>query len=282
MRHALRAALGAAALATSALLSVGAAGAADEQRDVELRLVDRDAVSLGGAVVDRLTDGDVLRVHVTGASEHGRGQVRQCLASVESYVRCRNSFPVQFREDGTATFQYQVSDPGGCDGSTPCVLVVEDLDDGRRAGAFTVFGGPAPPAPVATVDPAGPYEPGQRVRVDASGVVPGATVTAGFCATTCGPIRQARADSSGHAEIEVLIGDRCRRCVVVVVAGVSSTTLEAPFVAAPSARYDVPRLISGLVAAAALLLLAWWIVANVDWRPPSEAATPDLDAAPLE
>jgi hypothetical protein len=45
--------------------------------------------------------------------------------------------------------------------------------------------------------------------------------------------------------------------------------------------YDARRLAIGLVVAAVLLAAAWRIVAAVDWRPPSEADTPDLDMAEL-
>lgn len=275
----------AAALVFSLALALGGPGpaaAAADQRTVDLRLGERGGVMVGDETVDQLVDGEVLRVHVSGASAYGRGKVRQCVATVRDVARCTNAFPVQFREDGTASFQYQAIDPGGCDGTMPCVLVVDDLDAARRALAFTVFGGPAPPAPVATLTPPGPYEPGQAVRVDISGLTPGAEVSAGFCATQCGARHGAQAGPGGSAVVDVTIGERCRDCGLTVVAGVSSTTLDVPFVPAPAPRYDPARLVGGLVAAAALLVLAWRLAATIDWRPPSEAATPDLDAASLD
>ncbi|MBA3983423.1 MAG: hypothetical protein H0X61_07775 [Acidimicrobiia bacterium] len=54
-----------------------------------------------------------------------------------------------------------------------------------------------------------------------------------------------------------------------------------PFAPPPQPGYDASRLTVGLLVGAALLVAAWRIVAAVDWSPPSEAATPDLDAAEL-
>jgi hypothetical protein len=41
--------------------------------------------------------------------------------------------------------------------------------------------------------------------------------------------------------------------------------------------YDASRLVAGLAIAALALGVAAWIVRTTDWRPPSEAGTPELD-----
>jgi hypothetical protein len=46
--------------------------------------------------------------------------------------------------------------------------------------------------------------------------------------------------------------------------------------------YDVARLVAGLGLAALLLAVAAWLVRTTDWRPPTEADTPELDGATLD
>jgi hypothetical protein len=41
--------------------------------------------------------------------------------------------------------------------------------------------------------------------------------------------------------------------------------------------YDASRVVIGLAIAALLLGVAAWIVRATDWRPPSEAGTPELE-----
>lgn len=62
--------------------------------------------------------------------------------------------------------------------------------------------------------------------------------------------------------------------VVVPLVPVSFTDL-------PGASYDTTRLVGGLLVAPALLLAAWVLVRTTDWRKPSEADTPAMDAALL-
>ena len=205
--------------------------------------------------------------------------MRQCTVTVTGFERCGNRFPVQFGAEGQATFQYQLVDPGGCDGGAACAVVVGDRAGERLAYAFTVFGGPAPPPPAVALTPPGPYEPGDDVRVEVSSLVPGARVRAAFCATTCGPSTTSTADGAGTAAVGVSVGERCGGCGIVVVAGASSALVPVSFVPPPSADYDLARVVAGLLAAALFLLLARRIVVSVDWRPPSEAQIPDVDLA---
>ena len=61
----------------------------------------------------------------------------------------------------------------------------------------------------------------------------------------------------------------------------SPPVVRVPFAPPPRADYDARRLTLGLLVAAGFLVAAWRIVATIDWRPPSEADTPDLDLAEL-
>jgi hypothetical protein len=184
-----------------------------------------------------------------------------------------------FDDNGRAVFQYQVEDLGGCGATGSCVVVVRDDEREREAYAFTIFGAEAPPPPSVTLSPSGPYTEGDEVRVDVANLAPGAPIEAAYCGDTCESLRRATAGEDGTATAIVVIGPRCEDCGIIVVAAAGSSFTEIPFVAPPSADYDLPRLIAGLTAAAALLILAWLIVATVDWRPPSEAQTPELDGS---
>jgi len=252
----------------------------DDQHQVRLRAGRVDDVIVAGPTIDELDDGDVLTVQLTDGTPSAAGTVRQCTVTVTGFERCVNRFPVQFGAEGEATFQYQLVDPGGCDGVAACVVVVGDDQGERLAYAFTVFGGPAPPPPEVTLDPPGPYEPGDDVRVEVSSLLPGAMIRAAFCATTCGPSTAATADGAGMAAVRVTVGRRCGGCGIVVVAGASSSLVPVSFVPPPSADYAAPRLVAGLAGAAVFLLLARRIVTGVDWRPPSEAQVPDVDLPP--
>ena len=224
--------------------------------------------------VDRLEDGDVLAILVTDGEPGARGVVRQCRLGVDDLSGCHNSFPILFDDEGRATFQYQLRRRGTCDAGATCVVAASTDDE--VAMAFTVFGDEAPPPPAVRLSPEGPLVPGAAVRVDVSGLVPDAPVQAAFCAPTCDRAQRADAGADGTARLEVTVGDSCRRCAIVVVGGAAASRTPVTFVAPPSARYDAWRVVAGLGAAAAFLLVAWWLVATVDWRPPSEAATPEL------
>jgi hypothetical protein len=229
--------------------------------------------------LDRLEDGDVLAIVVTDGEPGDRDTVRQCRLGVDDLSGCHNSYPILFDDEGRATFQYQLRDRGGCDASAACVVAAGSGEE--LAMAFTVFGDDAPPPPAVRLSPSGPLEPGEVVRVDASGLVPGAPVQAAFCERSCDQARRGTADAGGTARLEVTAGNSCR---IVVVGGAAVARTPVTFVDPPSARYATWRVVTGLVAAAAFLLVAWWLIATVDWRPPSEAATPEFteaDRAPL-
>jgi hypothetical protein len=268
----------AAAAVGAMILAVFASGGEEgDGNRVDLHAVPVDEPVLAAPSIGELEDRSVLAIRVDGGPDGARGHVQQCERTVSGFRGCTNRFPVLFDEDGVAYFQYQVVDLGDCGATGSCVLLVRDDDRRREAYAFTIFGAQAPPPPSVTLSPSGPYAAGDEVRVEVANLSPGASIEAAFCGDTCASLRRATAGEDGTATAVVVIGPRCEDCGITVVAAAGSSFTEIPFVAPPTADYDLPRLIAGLTSAAAFLILAWLIVATVDWRPPSEAQTPELD-----
>jgi hypothetical protein len=265
------------AVGTVILAVLASGGEEGDDNRVDLHAVPADELVVAAPSIDELEDGSVLAIRVDGGPDGAHGHVQQCERTVSGFRGCTNRFPVLFDEDGVAVFQYQVVNLGDCGATGACVVLVRDDDLEHEAYAFTVFGAPMAPRPVVTLTPSGPYAAGDEVRVDVANLTPGAPIEAAFCGVTCASLRRAVAGEDGTATAVVVIGTRCEDCGIAVVAGTGSSFTETPFVAPPTAEYDLPRLIAGLTAAAALLILAWLIVATVDWRPPSEAQTPELD-----
>jgi hypothetical protein len=269
--------IAAAALAVAAVVGTAAAPP-DDRREVRLQAAPAGDVAVDAPVIDRLADGELLVVRVTDGVGGAPGQVSQCRLTVDGFDGCANVFPVQFDDNGVATFQYQVFDLDGCDGTGgACALVVGDDEGTRLAHAVTVFGASAPAAPAVTVVPPGPYEPGARVRVEVSSLPPGAAARVAFCAEECGSETRVVAGDDGTATATIALGERCGDCGVVVVSGATSQRVDVQFTALPSPGYDAARLVAGLALAAVFLLAAWRIVRGVDWRPPSEADAPELE-----
>jgi hypothetical protein len=254
----------------------------DGQETVRMEMRPSDDRLVAADTVDELSDGDVLVVRVSDGAAGAQGSVMQCRLTVDGFSGCTNLFPVQFDAEGAATFQYQLAELGGCGATGACVLRISDGDNDLSAHAFTVFGELAPPPPAVTLTPAGPYQPGDRVTVTVTDVAPATEIRAAFCADECGHATTVEADPSGTAETTVVIGTRCDHCGVAVVGAASSRVVPTPFTSPPGPDYDGFRLLAGLAAAAFLLLLAWRIVATVDWRPPSEAEAPELDVPVTE
>jgi hypothetical protein len=265
------------ALAVAAVVATAAAPP-DGPRAISLRATPPGDFTVDAPVIDRLADGELLVVRVRDGVGGAPGQVRQCRLTGGGFDGCANVFPIQFDDDGAATFQYQVFDLDGCDGTGgACALVVGDEDGTRLAHAVTVFGVSAPPPPAVAVVPPGPYEPGARVRVEVSSLTPGAAATVAFCADECGSETRVVAGDDGTATATIALGERCGDCGVVVVSGATSQRVDIQFTALPSPGYDAARLVAGLALAAVFLLVAWRIVRGVDWRPPSEADAPELE-----
>jgi hypothetical protein len=249
---------------------------------VEMTAVTRDEQSaVPTPVLDQLAGGDVLDVSVVDGTGGANGAVRQCVRTFGGVTGCTNRYPVQFDDRGHARFQYQLTDRGDCGPGGSCVLVVDDLDGERQALAVLVFGAPAPPPPTVTISPSELVEEGDRVRVDISGLQPDSAVRIGYCDPECATSSRVVADPLGDATSTVVVGAPCARCGVAVIGSAHDTLTPVPFAPPERPDYDQRRLTLGLVLAAALLAAAWRIVTAIDWHPPSEADTPDLDAAQL-
>ena len=125
------------------------------------------------------------------------------------------------------------------------------------------------------LSPAGELLPGQSATLTVTGLSPGSDVRASWCDTGCDRTVGATADAAGRAVLSIVVGTRCTACGIAVDAGSSRTVVRVAFEDAPSARYDVGRLVAALAAAVLLLAGAWWLIVTTDWRPPSEAAVVD-------
>jgi hypothetical protein len=264
----------------------GTAAGGDSDRDdtvaVELTAVTADEQRARlSPMLDLLDDGDVLDVSVIDGADGAQGSVRQCVRTLRGFQACTNHYPVRFDDSGRARFQYQLDDPGDCGPEGSCALVVDDRDGHRQASAVLIFGAAAPPPPSVEVSPTELVEEGDRLRVDVAGVPPNAVVRVGYCHPECTAAQRVVADSSGRASSTVVAGAPCDECGVAVIAGPHETLIPVSFAPPERPGYDTRRLAVGLVVAAALLVAAWRIVIAVDWRPPSEADTPDLDIAEL-
>ncbi len=277
-----------AALAVLAALTVfnGAAAGGDNDRDdtvaVELVAVTPEDQGAGlSPMLDSLDDGDVLDVSVIDGAEAAQGSVRQCARTLRGFRACTNHYPVQFDDSGRARFQYRLDDTGDCGPEGSCALVVDDSDGTRQASAVLIFGAPAPPPPTIEVSPTELVEEGDRLSVDVTGLPPNAVVRVGYCNPECTAATRVVADSSGRASDTVVASAPCDECGVAVIAGPHETLIPVSFAPLPRPGYDARRLAIGLVVAAVLVAMAWRIVTAVDWRPPSEADTPDLDMAEL-
>jgi hypothetical protein len=268
-----------AALAALTPIASLQSGDDDARRRVVLEARDDGEATSFAPVVDRLVDGEVIEVEVHGGLSGHAGTVRQCVRDISAFVRCHNQFPVQFGDGGDSTFQYQLSERDGCGATGACVLVVSDIEEEVTVYAHTIFGEAALAPPTVTLSPPGPYEQGDRIDVNVTGAPAGLELVIRFCGIECGDPVMIAADGDGAARVSVRAGERCVRCGVVVEGGTIHTLATVAFTPPPTAEYDVTKLVLGLGIAALLLLLASVLVATVDWRPPSEAATPDLDLA---
>jgi hypothetical protein len=267
----------------------------------------RAAAETGFAVVpvlDRLADGTVLQVAASGFVPDTDGVVAVCRHTPSGPARCRGAFPVRFDGAGDARFQYLVARQGAgrCGPDDGCVLAVTGVDE-RQGTAATVFDAAAPAPGQVTITPQTRLEDGQDVQVALTGFPAGARLQLVQCvppgqpvAERCGapgPIVALTVGEDGRASASFPVRagsvgsgrhpcQRGRLCAVAVITSDGAVrTRFAPitFSAGRGASYDASRLALGLLAATALAGLATWLVRTTDWRAPSEAATPELDAA---
>lgn len=260
-------------------------------------------------VLGTLQADTVLQVRAGGFEPFTRARARQCVTAPRTV--CGNAIDVQFGEEGTAAFQYLVTDDfaeGGparrCRaGAPPCTIVITSADGTQGAEVQSIFHDPVPPPGRIRVRPSSGLEDGQTVTVEVEDYPPGARVQAMLCAPPdatgverCGapgataPLAVGP-DGRGSTQLTVRPGPVGRmrvRCGPGHTCGVSVAS-ETVFARAPvvpvtfatpaGAGYDSTRLAAGLAAAALLLGVAARLVRRTDWTPVGEEAAPEIDEA---
>ncbi|MGH9164477.1 MAG: hypothetical protein ACRDZW_03050 [Acidimicrobiales bacterium] len=261
----------------------------------------------GDRVVDRLRPGGVVRVRAGGFGSFERGVIEQCATGRDGRRACGNAFGVQFGEDGRAELQYQLVDaftPGRCRArAATCAVVLTGTDTSRLGAVRTVLVDAYRPGLV-RVTPRTGLRAGQAVDVQVEGLAPDAGAEVRFCATpgrydadrcqAVGAGFTIGSDGSGSVRVTVAAGRvgrqgaRCgpqHGCAVVVLTGdgfESAATFPVRYSLGPGADYDAGRLAVGLAVAFTLLVLAAALVRRTDWSRPTEADTPEMDAADLQ
>jgi len=263
-------------------------------------------ITRGGSpgVLDRLPESAVVVVNAEGFKP-GTGEVAQCGLGTDGAEGCLNRFPVEFGAEGTARFQYRVSDrvheAERCGaGQRPCLLVVFGAHDEGQGQAFTVFHDPALPPGRITVEPRADLSDGDMVAITAAGFPPATPLHAAQCPLdidqipgACQAAQSTRTGPDGSAVMRFTVhtgardGVACgwrQPCAIRVTAEapVAPVTLPISFSAGPSARYHGGKLAGGLALAALLLALAWRLLRSTDWQEPAAAATPEMDRAVLD
>ncbi|MEX1007058.1 MAG: hypothetical protein WD271_04345 [Acidimicrobiia bacterium] len=261
-------------------------------------------------VVDEIDGRVVLRVSAFGFEPSVSGRVEQCVATRTGVDRCGNHFRVQFDVAGAARFQYLVGDrylgAGAPTCGTGAIGCVVRLTDGTTtAMVSTVFGRPVGRSRVTMTPRPTALASGERVEVSLSGFTQGDAARVTVCAApattgkrrcgTPGPVARVRIGDNGAATTRLVLREEdvgservaCGRdtpCAIIVTtdSGVATVPpVEITFASGPGTSYDATRLALGLALAAILLGVAVLLVRTTDWRKPSEAETPVMDAAPL-
>ena len=272
---------------------------------------DEPSFPTGYKTLDQLEPATVLEVEASGFSRHAVGRAMQCVTILTTI--CTNEIPVQFGEEGKARFQYLVTDtiaPVGAHGrcralAPPCSIVVEEIDGNDRAEHLTVFSDPAPRPGSISLTPRTGLDDGDTVDVEVADFPPGALLAATICAAphvvgdrhcedpASAAEIQVGSDGRGSATVSVRsgpvgtdatpCGGRHRRPCGISVWSPDlwprAPAVPIEFARAPGPQYDRTRLGAGLLAVAALLLAAWWIVRRTDWSATGEAAAPEIDDA---
>ncbi len=297
-----------AVLAAIIVLGVGA-GAQEDAPGVATRTIDvvhrpRDEL-VAPTIIDQLEPTTVLTIGAVLFDKNTTGNVRQCTVGEQRV--CRNSIPVRFDGAGAASFQYLITDGGGC-------RLVDDrctieIRSGQTSSVIdTVFVDVAPPPGHITVTPRRDLLVGENVTVTAHDFPSSATLTLMICAAPStsgprcgspGPVIELFTDAAGTGTAEVILAvqevgaDRvaCGRqtmCSVVASSdsvGVRALPVRLLFNEAPGATYDAGRVALGIVAALAFALVAVSLVRSADWTPPPEGsgrAIDDADYADLD
>jgi hypothetical protein len=280
-----------------------------EGPDVFIGATGPDGYGLLPPTVARLAARSVLHLTITGFEPDSTGLMEQC-----SVGGCGNPFPVTFDLSGRARVQYLVRDDfaSGFETSSRCragepACVVYIHSGEQFAFLSTVFRDPALRPPSVAVEPKGDeLVDGARVRVSVTGFTPGDRVEAMFCVAPAtygsercgapGPVSTITIGAGGAGRTTLAVregrvgsgGASCggaSQCGIVVThpkSVVPEAFVAVSFAEGPAAQYDLTRSLAGLSLAAALFALAWLLVRSTDWRKPTEADTPDLDAVDFE
>lgn len=272
-----------------------------------MELSDEDGFSLF-LPIGGLRPGTVVRVRASGFHWHEHGRIQQCVTELGRLPACTEAFPVLFDGDGRADFQFAVSGdfaPGGCRAGQPaCSLRLTGKDDSRQTSQQLVLVDEFVPGRV-TVTPSRSVADGTTVEVAVADFPAGSRAVAVLCAPPtaydprrCSPPKPESTfmiDSRGAGRTTLaaaagrlgagsaLCGPR-RACGIAVVVGdgyVTAAPAEVAFSLGPGVAYKGGRVLPGLAVAVALLAIGFALARKTDWTKPSEAATPELDAADL-
>lgn len=282
---------------------------AAQDEPVATRLVDvraePDQAAAVPKIVDRLAPNTVLTVRAVGFPADRTATVRQCVVGDRRH--CANEIRVRFDHDGTATFQYLITDvigstvgDGRCRLADASLCTVEIRVGGSVATIDTVFVDIAPPAGTIEVSPADGIEIGRELTVTATGFPADTHLGVTICAAPAhrgprcgspGPELQLTTDATGAASGLMVLetarvgsdGVACGRrtiCRVVVSSdalGVRAQPVTLEFRESPGADYDRGRVGAGLLLALAFVAAAVSLVRRTDW-----AAPPEADGSPID
>ena len=275
---------------------------------VSLAAFNGDGFAPEAIVVDELPPSAVLRMTANGFDPYDKGFVEQCAGT-----SCTNAFPVTFDEFGVSQFQYLLHDsvgmtetgPSTCRADEPsCIVRVRTDTDVAYIATFV--GDPAPPPREVITEPdLRDVEDGEAISVSVRNFLPGESVRAVLCVAPhtvgverCGapgPVAAFVVDSNGEGSTTIVVKrgavgteslncGRERDCGVVVQSVgsiVPAPAAHIDFSSGPSASYDATRVAIGFMLALGLLAIAIYFIRTTDWRKPTEADTPELDAASL-
>jgi hypothetical protein len=276
-----------------------------------LRVIPIQASSLGTpanyVTVDRLEVDAVVHVDAAGFDQFETGIVEQCVSELGRLPTCTGRFPVQFGEGGGADFQFQIPSsaaPGGCHYGRPTCTIRVTGDVSTRSGQVQAVVGAARPGRI-RVQPRSGLRGGDSIAVTVADFPPNTSARAllceplgGYDVRSCGPgiatELSIAADGSAHTNLVLRTGslgangvrcgprDPCGVLVVTTSGYVAAPAVPLQFSLGSGASYNGARLAVGLALAGVLVLAAIVLVRRTDWAKPTEAATPEVDAADLE
>ncbi len=251
-------------------------------------------------VIDQLAPQTILTITASGFDTDTTGTIEQCVEGRD--LRCGNRLPVRFDDRGRATFQYLVTD-----GIDSCRLsddrcTIELAAGNKTSVVDTFFVDAAPALGQLDVTPRHDLVVGDLVTVTVSEFPPGSELTVLICAapSTSGPRCGAPGPEvpliigpDGVAEAKVALdvsevgsaGIACGRnvtCRAIVVSdqrALRARAVELAFTSSTGAEYSADRVIIGLAAAFALVLMGGWLIGSTNWSAPSESASTLIDEA---